>query len=373
MKILHIIDSAGIHGAETMLLTLATRQIAQGIEAAIGSIGLPGEGEKPVETQATARGIAVKPFRIKAGLNIFGALAIVRFALKNKFTHYHCHGYKGNILLCLLPRFIRKLPVVSTLHGWTATTPFSKIGVYVMLDKIALRFADKVVFVNGAMATSPFFLSLGKRASVIPNGIDQPQPNEKFVPDQTIKDFCEGAFVVGSIGRLSAEKAYDQLIQGFALFSAKHENAKLCIIGEGSERGKLEQRAHDLGIRDRILLPGYYAEAWRYLPLFKIYAISSLTEGLPITLLEAMYCRVPVVSTAVGGIPDVLQNGRAGILAPVNDRQALVRGFERLYGDQSLCNQMTSAAYERVHVHFTSSTMSDQYAEMYNGIHHGPK
>jgi len=365
MKILHVIDSGGIHGAEVMLLGLASEQIRQGMEPMIVSIGLPKENDKPIETEARKENVPFYPIRMRAGLNFYGAYKIVQFALKHNFQIYHVHGYKAHILLGLLPEIIRKLPIIATVHGWTAVKIWSMLRLYRLVDEISLHFMNVVVFVNKGTAVQPLIRKLGTRAVTVPNGIPPLCSSQSFFPGEKIADFCNGAFVVGSIGRLSPEKAYDHLIQAFAQFHKHRSNAKLLIIGEGCERAILEQCAQTLGIIDHVLLPGYFNEAWRYMQLMDVYVISSLTEGLPITLLEAMQCRIPIIATAVGGIPEVLQSGEAGILYKSGDNNALEKGLECLYTDTAHRNKLIESAYIVVNRQYTCQSMTSQYAVLY--------
>lgn len=368
MKVLHIIDSGGIHGAEVMLLGLAAEQIRQGVKPMILSIGLPREGEKPIEIAASKEKIPFFPIRMKTGLNLLGAYRIVQFARKNNFQIYHVHGYKAHILIGFLPKFITKMPIIATVHGWTSAKKWSVLGLYRLIDEISLRYMDYVVFVNKGAMNLHVASKIGKRAQVIPNGITPLQHSKSFQLDKKVTEFCKGSYVVGSIGRLSAEKAYQQLIEAFSQFCEYCSNAKLLIIGEGKERALLEQIVSNCGIRDKVLLPGYFSEAWRYMYLLNVYTISSLTEGLPITLLEAMQCRIPIISTAVGGIPDVILDGKSGILYKSGDKKALVQGLVKLYKDEAFCKKMVESAYNIAIKQYTCKSMTTQYIALYKNM-----
>ena len=104
-------------------------------------------------------------------------------------------------------------------------------------------------------------------------------------------------------------------------------DAGLVIIGDGNLKRKLTDYANERGVADKVLMPGYKRDACRFMPLFSVFAISSYTEGLPVTLLEAMRARVPVVATAVGGIPEVLEFGRAGLLVKPGNAQEASRRY----------------------------------------------
>src|SRR6186713_1144813 len=135
MRILHTIDSLGIYGAETVLLNLAEAQSLQGHTPVLLSIGNPDCAPKAIETAAAARGIECIPFRMRDGLNLKGASALLQKANEQRIDVIHSHGYKTNILLGLTDKPGNAPPVVSTLHGWTAKKTFSKLGLYRLLDQ----------------------------------------------------------------------------------------------------------------------------------------------------------------------------------------------------------------------------------------------
>lgn len=376
LKVLHIIDSGGLYGAEIMLLNLVAEQVKQGIEPVIASIGEKGIIEKPLETEAIRRGLKIKKIRMISGPNFAGALEILKFAKRNNFSLLHLHGYKGNILLGFIPKKIRKIPIVTTLHGYTSTIEFNKMKVYEWLDQKSLNFIDAVVFVSSAMKTHPKLKKLkNKNIHVIPNGISMSGSNVTKVnnltnqtPDKKIKEFCSQGFTIGTIGRLSTEKGYRYLIKAVSLLEKRGIHARLIIIGEGPERESLEKLVVQHGLEDKILFTGYREDARNYIPFLNVYIISSLTEGLPITLLETMQARTPIIATKVGGIPDVLSNGQAGILIDSCNPDAIVQAVIKLYNDKELSKQLINKAYHRVIEDFSSKRMAARYSRVYDGL-----
>jgi len=388
MKILHVIDSGGLYGAEVMLLSLIDEQIKLGLDPTIASIGEKNIGEKPLEAEALKRGFKVNKFRMRPGPNIMGARKILQFAHQDAFDLMHSHGYKGNILFGFVPKKVRKLPLVSTIHGYTSTNAFTKMRLYEWLDTKSLKFIDAVVLVSNAMKSHPRLKSLnGNNIHVIPNGIpisdnqfdnltiqqlDQSpiqfdnSINQPF--DKEIEDFCKKGFTIGSIGRLSTEKGYRYLIETLELLVKGEIDARLVIIGEGYERDCLEGLVARFGLSDRVMLPGYREDAREYIPYFNAFVICSLTEGLPITLLEAMQAKIPVVATKVGGIPEVLQNGKDGLIVEPRDSQSLARALSRIYLDPILCDELTNFAYQKVNTDYTSEKMALQYLDIYHKL-----
>ena len=390
MKILHIIDSGGLYGAEVMLLNLMDEQIKLGLDPTIASIGEKGIHEKQLETEAMKRDFKVKKFRMRPGPNYMGALEVLKFAHQEGFHILHSHGYKGNILFGLLPAKIRKLPMVSTLHGWTSTNGFSKMCLYEWLDRKSFKRIDSVVLVSSAMKDHPKLKGLKNiNFHVIPNGIPIPPPSQlPHIPtssstpshhptippsilselDKKIEDFCSKGFIIGSIGRLSKEKGYKYLIEALSILIKKGVDARLVIIGEGNERNYLEGLLAQFELTGRVMMPGYRENAKQYLSSFNVFVISSLTEGLPITLLEAMQAKVPIVATNVGGIPSVLDGGKAGLLFPSCEPDALVESIRRIYTDRRCSDELIESAYHRVTKEYSGEKMAMRYLNLYNGL-----
>jgi glycosyltransferase involved in cell wall biosynthesis len=367
MKILHIIDSGGMYGAEVMLLNLVEEQITLGLKPVIASIGEKNIPEKPFETEAIQKGFQVKKFRIMPGPNIPGALDILNYARKQGFDLLHSHGYKGNILLGFIPKRFRKIPVISTLHGYTSTSGLTRMRVYEWLDLFSHRFIDQVVLVNKGMLSNPSLKNQKKiKYQTINNGIPIYPDNSKSLSRHDLEDFCRRGFTIGSIGRFSTEKGYRYLIEAFSILIKKGLNAYLVIIGEGYESGLLKEMVKTLKLSDRVLFPGYLINAGDYIHLFDVYAIPSLTEGLPITLLEAMRAKIPVIASSVGGIPDVLQNGSIGYLAPSRDPHALADRVSRVHDNYNDALVRANRAYSNLVDHYSSEAMAKKYLRLYN-------
>ena len=372
MKILHIIDSGGLYGAEVMLLNLMSEQVAMGHVPILASIGDPGIPEKPLEVECRRRGIKVEVFRMKPGPNILGAFKVLNFAWSQNVDLLHSHGYKGNILFGFLPRFVRKVPIISTLHGWTWSGGMNRMRVYEWLDALSLSRVDRVVTVSSAMQNHPRLKNMRDLAlGVVPNGIPIDLGTvRKDITDLNLEiiAFCRGGFTIGAIGRLSPEKAFDALLEVVATLSAQETDIRLVILGEGGLRASHEAAVSKLGLEKNVLMPGYVPDAKRYLPLFSLFAMPSLTEGLPMVLLEAMQAGVPIIATRVGGIPEVLQDGRCGILINPGCPDELERGITNVLKNPEVAEERVIAARQRVADSYSSRAMAEKYLAIYQSV-----
>jgi glycosyltransferase involved in cell wall biosynthesis len=363
MRVLHFVDSTGLYGAETVLLSLAAAQQCLGHSPALVSIGNANSGEKPIEQEAKRRGLPVHVVRMADGPNLAGALKLVNLARRQHADVLHSHGYKPNILLGFLPKRLQPAPLVATLHGYTHGRGLDRMRFYKWFDLRALRRFDRVVLVHAGMRTVPGIDTLGdSRVRVIENGLPDADPAAaSTAPDPRLVAFCRGP-VVGAIGRLSPEKGFDHLIAAFAQLVAGGSNAKLVILGEGSERGALERAVAERGLADRVFMPGFL-DGPRHLPFFSVFVLPSLSEGLPISLLEAMRARVPVVATRVGAVPWVLGN-TCGLLVEPDDVTGLARSLERVLADASVAAGLVHASASRVRA-FSSDHMVARYLDAY--------
>jgi glycosyltransferase involved in cell wall biosynthesis len=378
MNILHVIDSAGVYGAEVMLLNLMGEQVRLGHDPTLASIGEPGIAEKPLEAAASRAGVRVKKLRMRTGPNIQGALELLRFIREDRFDLIHSHGYKPDIFLGLFLKNCRKPPLLATIHGWTGTEGLTKLRLYEWLDSRSLASMDAVVLVSGTMRQHPRLSSCDPaRVYVVNNGIcpagsaDGGPGNGDRVfcgLDRAIVDFCRGAPTVGAIGRLSPEKGFERLLDALPILVEREPAIRLVILGEGPERASLERRVAGMSLKSHVLLPGYRVEARKYLPLFSVFVLPSVTEGLPITLLEAMAAGVPVVSTRVGGVPELLRNGEAGVLLDDPSGPRLAECVAKLLHYDRLRTRITTKARAVVDDSYSSASMAAGYEKIYSNI-----
>jgi glycosyltransferase involved in cell wall biosynthesis len=367
LRILHTIDSAGLFGAEAVLLTLAEEQRRQGHSPLLLSIGNPGSGEKPLESEARRRALPCLAHRMPDGLNLRGAGELLAIAARERADLIHSHGYKTNILLGLTRRARRGRPVVTTLHGWTAKSAWSKLGLYRFIDQQMLRRLDAVVVCSERLQNTPAVAAQCHKVTLIANGI---APAESAaLPDDALArrllDFKQGVgTLIGAVGRLSAEKNFSALLSALATASGAHHG--VALLGDGPEMAALRAQAAALGVEQRVCFAGYANDARRYLPLFDALAIPSLTEGLPIILLEAMSQELPVVATRVGEIPTVL--GDLGELVPPGDVLALAAALSRVTQDLPAARRRAMGAARRVATNYSAQAMCARYDSVYRHV-----
>ncbi len=346
IKVLHLIDSGGLYGAEMVLLNLVEAQIKDGLSPLILSIGEPGILEKPLEAAARSRSLPVKQWRMRPGLNLSGAWKILMFARREGFQILHSHGYKFNLQMGVWPRFLRQLPVLTTVHGYVTAQPGTRMWLYQQADRRILKWLERVVFVSHAMLKQPFFNNLKlPNAVAINNGMDLEREVSSAIT-------CRSALsergvlpnglsrpIIGAVGRLAVEKGFLNLIDAFSIVRKKHPDATLVIVGEGELRETLEHRIEALDLTNCIYLPGFVSPIYSILKELDVFVLSSFTEGLPTVVLEAMLCGTRIAASAVGGVPELLDNGRLGKLFNPTTISEMV---------EAILNQLADEGHDRV-------------------------
>jgi glycosyltransferase involved in cell wall biosynthesis len=203
MRILHVIDSAGLYGAERVILQLLSEQRRLGHDSSLISIGANGVGDKAIEIEARKSGAKVHALRTVPGPNPVTTMRILDVARKASADVIHSHGYKPNILLGFVPKAFRRMPAVATVHGFTDARGISRMAAYRWMDLRALRRFDRVVLVHADMKNiRGLDRVLAKNTRVIENGIGS-RPNDASGIDARVAAFCQNRVVVGAAGRLS--------------------------------------------------------------------------------------------------------------------------------------------------------------------------
>jgi glycosyltransferase involved in cell wall biosynthesis len=376
MRILHLMHSEGVYGAELILLYLAREQQQRGHEPFVGSIRDPGTDQTSFEALAKSWGLPVVPIRITPRPTPGVVRSLLRIVRDGAPDVLHSHGYKANILLGPLPRRLRG-PMLATLHGWTGARRFSALWLYERLDRLSLRRIDSVVVVAHHMLELRALQGVPRsRRHVIENGIP---PREERLADLAARDvaplpdelveFTARQPTLIAIGRLSREKGFTLLLEAFARARSRVAPAhQLLIVGDGPEREALANRIAALSLSGTVRLAGYVDGADRLLAGAAGFVMSSLTEGLPLVLLEAMQWRVPILATAVGAIPELLDEGWCGRLVAANDLTALTQGLQSLMSGDSSSGEAIASAGQAVSGRYTSARMAEEYLAAYAAI-----
>jgi glycosyltransferase involved in cell wall biosynthesis len=169
------------------------------------------------------------------------------------------------------------------------------------------------------------------------------------------------------VGRLQPEKGVDVFLRAAALVSARVPSARFVVVGDGPLRGELEALAGRLGLEGRVEFLGYRPDARELLGGLDVLAVSSRSDGAPLVVLEALTAGVPVVGSAVGGIPDQIRHGREGLLVPPGDPHALADALAALVAEPARARAMGAAGRRRAR-DFSHSRMVDEIEATYRDV-----
>lgn len=246
--------------------------------------------------------------------------------------------------------YLEEKPTYRRLLRWLArgTTSFVVLG-----ERMRRYYADRI-------GVPP------DRLRVIPNGVVLQAPGGDGARRDARRELGTGdGFVVGAVGRLAPEKNLGLLLRAFARATAGTPDARLALIGDGTERAALERLAADLGIAARVVFAGWRRDVPRLLPALDVLALSSHSEGLPLAVLEAMAAGIAVVATAVGDIPDVVRDGETGRLVPAGDEPALAAALDELRRDPERRGSLGRAGRALVAARYSRDAMVNAYVEAY--------
>jgi glycosyltransferase involved in cell wall biosynthesis len=176
------------------------------------------------------------------------------------------------------------------------------------------------------------------------------------------------ATVIGSVGRLNPIKCQDLLIRVFARLKPRYPDLHAVLVGDGPSRAELAELARQLGVEGSVHLVGYQAEPHRYLRIMNIFALTSSLEGLPLVILEAWAAGLPVVATAVGGVPDLIRDGENGLQFASGDERALEALLGQLLDDRDLARRLGEAARREVVEQYSLERMAGDYNRHYRQL-----
>ena len=292
-------------------------------------------------------------------------LAVCR---REKVAIWHGHDYKSNLLGLILSRFWR-MRLVTTVHGWvhhTARTPL-----YYAIDRLCLPRYELVLCVSDDLRKASIRAGVSpKRCVLVENGIDLDQYRRRLTVEQAKVPFGTppGRTVLGAVGRLSAEKGFDLLIRSAAHLLGRGADLELWIVGAGDERDPLARLAMELGVADRVRLFGFRSDTIDLYQAMDVFVLSSLREGLPNVLLEAMALEVPIVATRIAGVPRLVEDGENGLLVDPGDFLELSVAIERLLNDRTLRVRITASARRTVEMRYSFAVRMERVRELYDRL-----
>ncbi len=356
-------------GVERFILTLARGLDRDRFKPVIVTIANEGE----LARQAHEHGIETEFIPTRSRLRTWHASRLLMdIAQQREAGLVHTFGLRSNALAARMRKtsplpWIVRLPNINrfdyrnAVRGWLS----HKTNNHFIRQADALQVISPQLetYVNGwSRPPSQVFM--------IPNGVDpseyDPNRSQRNVRDEF--RIPADAPIVGSAGRLDPIKGYDRLIRAFKTVTHAIPDARLMLIGDGPDRQRLEQVAHNENLQDHIIFTGYKSDVKPYLAAFSLFVCSSHSEGVPNAMLEAMAMGTPILSTRVGGIESVVDDDREGRLVTNNHPETLSHAINNMLSDPETLQTMSRAARERIVRDLSVENMVRRVERMYDCV-----
>lgn len=356
-KVLHLRATMGLYGAERAILVLT----AQHPDAMV--VGLMDDARTQhteLYDEALAQGLTAIKIPCAGALDPLLPGRVLKVIREHGIEIVHSHGYKPTLYGLPAARLARRGFVV-TLHGKTGAT--KNIKMYERLEMRLLARADAVACVSPVLAEEAKRLAPRVPVSYVPNGIDVDRTQ---LLAEMPRPIPEPYFVL--VGRLSPEKGFDVLLEAVSLARTRlaATGTRIVCIGDGPLKESLPGQIRDRGLEGRIELLGFHPQPAMWMRHSRAVLMPSHTEGLPYTALECMALGKTLVSTRVGALPELLGEGKCGILVPPGDAPALAAAMTSLLDDPDLGDRVGAAALAEVRAEWSAEAMARRYeSEIY--------
>ena len=326
-NVLHLISTLGIGGAEIQLVNIVRNLNREVYNSTVCCIAKGG----PLTTELSKQGIKVVVLGQKSRFNPLVLFPLFRLIKTERIDIVHTHMFRAS-LWGRLAALLADVPVIiATEHG---LNPWKNV-IHITVNRILAFFTSQIITVS----------DVGRRIRIQREGINPRKlitirncvDLHRFDKTANVQNNARQGFgiglnepVVGFVGRLQEVKGVRYLIESLVELKTVIPKVKLLIVGDGPLRASLQDYAQELGLGEQVIFTGYRRDIPQVLNAMNVFVLPSLREDLPLSPIEAMAMRKPVVATNVGGIPEVVVDGETGILVPPKDASALAKAISRI-------------------------------------------
>ncbi|MDQ2805593.1 MAG: glycosyltransferase [Chloroflexota bacterium] len=363
LNVMHLIDVTGRGGAEKALVDLARGLDRRRYAVSVCATRSAGNYQPLLD----AAGIPSLILDRQSRRDLYKLGGLVQVLRRQPIHILHAHLFGSNTWARLLGTLAGVPVIIAHEHG------SAKAAHEIWLDRLLYRLGDAVVVPSAASKRLLMQLEgLPAHAlSVVYNGVDTAQFAGHAVTPAIRRTLGldPTALLIGSVGRLSADKGgQDVLIRAVAQLRQTQPQVGLVFIGDGPLRPSLTGLAAQLGQTAAVQFTGVRPDVAQLLGALDLFVLPSLHEALPIAVLEALAVGLPVVTTRVGGVPEVVQDGVTGVLVPPGDAAALAAALARLIADPAGAARLAAAGQARVRADFTLDAMIAQVDQLYRRL-----
>lgn len=366
MKILHIVQApGGVERYLQMLLDMMDKKKYQNIVICSSDY----DRDYFEKNKIKYYGMDLKR---SIGISDFVAVIKVRKLIKKISPDViYCHSSKGGAI-GRLANIGLNYKCIYNPHGWAFNMKCNKMkkSLYKITEKILSKFCDSIVCISEAEKKSALDnkISPEEKLIVIKNGIDI----EKYKHENTISreslNIPEDAYVVGTVARLSKQKAPDIFIRMAEKVKDKIPNAFFVMVGDGDEREEIEIFIKNSNLKNSVIITGWIDNSFSYMKIFDVGLLLSRWEGFGLVLSEYMLAQIPIVATSVDAIPYIIENEKNGLLVKVDDISETTKAVIRLHDNIDLCKQMIAKAFQEVNEKYDMKRVSAEHEELIERI-----
>lgn len=379
MKILYLITKSNFGGAQRYVLDLATEaknkgflaMVAAGVEKKNNDLqSFLDSHEIPfIEIPHTARDVSVK----KDFLSFFSIYKIIK-TKKPDIVHFNSSKMALGLLSARIVRFFNGYPkkIIFTAHGWpfNEPRPYWQQKIIWLISWFSVLLSDKTITIaKFDFDKAKFMPFTSKKIVYIPNGIQKINFHSRKKSREEISGLINNSldkeYLACTVAELNKNKGIAFLIEAVEMSPLP---IKFVIVGDGEDREILQELIREKNLEDKIFLTGKIADAKKYLKAFDLFILPSLKEGLPYVILEAGLASLPVVATSVGGIPEIIQDMKSGILVRRGDPQELSTAITYIYENKDASLNFGHALHDRVEKDFNLSNMAQESFKLYREV-----
>lgn len=362
MFVVHILAPGPVGGLERVVQQLACGQHARGMQVEVLAVLDAANDGAAFFGPLEAAGVAVTALRLPPRAYVTERRRLTTLLQSRRPDLVHTHGYRADVQARAVAARLQ-IPAVTTVHGFTGGGWRNRL--YERLQLGAFRRFNAVVVVSEPLMKQLLAFGVERdRLHLVRNAAPTDGPPVERAEARRRLGLPLDGFVAGWVGRFSAEKAADVFLRALALADTKVIGV---LVGDGREREQLRALATRLGLVDRIVWPGTVPEAGRLFSAFDAFVLSSRTEGTPIVLFEAMATEVPIVVTAVGGVPDIVSAAEA-LLVPPDDPGALAAAIRAVQTEPESARERARQALHRLRIEHSLSPWLARYDEVYRHV-----
>ncbi|MGD0485623.1 MAG: glycosyltransferase [Syntrophorhabdales bacterium] len=374
INLLFVLLQMATGGAEKVALT-----IAEHLDRSLFRVHVAGFEGGALRDRFSEVSEAVFQVPRRNGRDLKTVLLLSRIIRENHIDVINCHHYAAFFYSWLAARLARAGTIVYTEHSAGEVEDIRHIHKF-LCSSLFFKKTGAIVGVSREIgdAFSTRFPGHGRLVTSIPNGIDVQKFAGTGRREQVRNAFgiAPDDFLIGTIANFRRVKNHLCLLRAFTLLGAARPGTRLVFVGRGyaddGENSEKEVRDYvqTYGLEDRVLFAGYREDIADILESLDLFCLPSVSEGLPVSVLEAMAAGVPVVGSDVRGIREVVRHGRTGLLFPSNDATSLARAIESLIGDVRTRTRLTEEAFSYVRLEHDLRPWIARYENLFQGSFH---